>query len=364
MRLLIVFLGLLITCSVNFSQAPQNASLYVSKCRADEPLCETQEIVRYHFVDGDLKTSETIFTSQTQDIRFDLGASRIIDKHLLISSWGDVIDLNTRKVLYKSNGKLVRIRGSRMWIDVDKVNDDDLYVFDLKTLRTKRIKSSEDIEDLDGDDFSPNGRIVAKWSDSDPQFQFFQVSEEIALRRIRVVEGSFSAECSSRCSSWMRVPYVWIDNSRILTQRSNGDLITIDIYGKIKNVVKINIKETPDAQPNFLKDKFGNIFYHCDTTYLIDVEKNTFSIEQPPIGNGFTRKYGEGFWSEYFSDGKTIGKIWSGQGLASDNYLAVLYAKEGKNLGYPDGIKVWSKSKRNWVTIEEPSGVSLIDWID
>ncbi len=45
-------------------------------------------------------------------------------------------------------------------------------------------------------------------------------------------------------------------------------------------------------------------------------------------------------------------------------YLAVPYAKDGKNLGYPDGFKVWSRSTKKWITIDESWGLQLIDWVD
>jgi hypothetical protein len=81
-----------------------------------------------------------------------------------------------------------------------------------------------------------------------------------------------------------------------------------------------------------------------------------------PIGAGFSRTDGKPFWREYFFDGRSIGSVWSGGSAATRDYLAVQYAAEGVNLGYPDGVKVWNRVKKEWLAIPVKWGVQLIGW--
>ncbi len=352
----------------SLAQSPVE-SLYARKCKADETTCETQEIVRYDFHDGELKLRTIAFTSQTSDIRFDAGGNRIVDGSILLNRSGSVIDLRNGKVLFRRDGQLVAVIGSVVVIDYDNVKGDDLYTFDLKTHAKRQIKSRKDIEDLDRitSHISPNGKLVAKWKGGAfprSAFDFFAIDKSLTTKRIRSVLGGFSGSCSMRCSDMNRTPFVWVDNYRLLTQRENGDLVTIDTAGKVRNILKIEIDEEPDSIPSFGRDRYGNIFYYCDgTEYLIDIKNKTFSTNRLPLGHGFSKTNGDTFSTEYFYKGDSIGTAWSVGALATKNYLAVIYAADGKNLGYPDGFKVWNRFNKKWLTIDESWGFDLIDWV-
>jgi hypothetical protein len=366
MRLFIASLVLLFASTIHFAQDSQRASLYAFKCKTGVSLCGTQEIVRYDFQDGELKLRTVVFSSD--DIRFDVGHNQLVNGNILLNQWGDVIDLRAGRVLSHQSGDFVGIIGTTAVFDSDNEKDNDLYTFNIKTHVRKKIKSTKDIEDLDQvtSEFSPSGRLVAKWKQGHSLrsvFEFFSINEVLSVRKIRIVSGDFSASCSTICNDLNRTPFGWIDESRIITQRKNGELVTVDVTGRVRPVLTINIDDEPDSLPSFGRDHDGNVFYRCGgKSYLIDVKNKTFSTKRLPLGSGFAATDSDTFLTEYFYNGDSIGNVWSGGALATTNYLAVLYAKDGKNLGYPDGFKVWSRLTRKWVTIDDSPFFHLIGW--
>ncbi len=43
--------------------------------------------------------------------------------------------------------------------------------------------------------------------------------------------------------------------------------------------------------------------------------------------------------------------------------LLVAYGKDGSNLGYPDGVKVWNNFKKGRTTLEISWNAKIIGWI-
>ncbi len=231
--------------------------------------------MRYDFQNGELKLRTVVFTSQTDDIRFDVGRNQIVNGNILLNNWGDVIDLRTGKVLLQQDGELVAVIGSMLIIDRDNEKDDDLYTFDLRTHASRRIKSRKDIEDLDEitSQISPGGKLIAKWKGDGFRksvFEFSAIDKFLSTKKIRSVRGDFRGTCSARCSDMSRTPFAWIDDSKIITQRKNGDLVTVDITGRIRPVVKIQIEDQPDSTAQFLAGSLRQHFLSLRWNELFD----------------------------------------------------------------------------------------------
>lgn len=341
--------------------APPNLSLFTVQCKAGEESCHTQEIIRYDFKNGELTAKETILSMPIEEARFDLGENIIYQNRYIISGFGDIFDIRTRQVLGDGRGFLVDIVENNVIVEENKIDLEGFFAFNLETKKYRKLPPSNVFES-DGK-LSPNKKRFASWSFQNG-FQFDEVEHWKSIRKTKI-NGYFIASCSMRCSSSMKVPFVWIDNDRILTQKSNGEIISINVSGKIEKITNIKIDETPDSLPFIERDEFGNFSYYCNgTTYSIDLVNKTYTKDKAILGNNFESIHEEVFWAEYFYQGKSIGRVWSGDSSTYKGFLAMQYAKEGKNLGYPDGIKVWNDLKNDWITIEINWGVKIIGWIE
>ena len=358
-----LLLAVFTTSAVFQPSATGNADLYIVKCKADEGICDTQEIVRFTFEKGVLVSTNTLASFDTKEVRFDLGSNWIYNDRRLITGWGDVVDLETGKLLFKSKGDVVGNFGSKLLIDVDRVDDDDLFTLDLNTLSIFTISSNDNLEDLQETDFSPNGKVLARW-DQDDGFSFFEVDPKLNLRKLRDVKGEFSATCSLRCSSFSKAKFVWIDDQTVLTIESNERLASIDLSGKVKRFKPLTFDEQPDWLPHLSRDRQGNVFYeHFGIDYFVNLRSRSLS-RVAPLATGFSSISEGQFWQSFYFQGKSIGRHWSSGLIASQNFLATEYAAEGTNLGYPDGIKVWNTFTREWLTIEVSWGVRLVGWVE
>lgn len=368
--ILSLILAVFSTFALSQPTATGNADLYVTKCKAGEGICDTQEIVRFTFEKGALTSTKTLASFDTKEVRFDLGSNWIFNDRRLITRWGDVVDLETGKLLFKSNGDVVGNFGSKLLIDVDRVDEEDLFLLDLGSLQTTRIPSRSNIESFRPEDFSPDGKTVVNFNSSNFQVVgektgifFYGVAEDFSLKLLRLLNGDFKASCAAWCSEFGKTNHVWLDNKTILTQRENGHLVTVSTDGKVTDIVKIKVEDEIGSFPSFYKYA-GRVEYSCgDTTYQIDVKNKKFRAEAP-YNIGFSIVNGSEFWQGFYYNGKSIGRQWSSATEVSTTFLVTEYAAEGKNLGYPDGIKVWNTFTRTWQTIEINWGVRFVGLVE
>lgn len=365
-----LLLAIFSTSALSQPNATGNADFYIAKCKAGEGICDTQEIVRFTFEKGVLASTKTLASFDTKEVRFDLGSNWIYNDRRLITGWGDVVDLETGKLLFKSKGDVVGNFGSKLLIDVDRVDQEDLFLLDLNSLQSKRIPSRQNIENISLGDLSPNGSTLVDFNSSNFQtvgkdigIFFYTVAEDFSLKLQRRVPGDFAASCAKWCSEFGKTNHVWLDNKTILTQRENGHLVTVSTDGKVTDIVKIEVEDEIGSFPAFYKYA-GRVEYSCgNTTYQIDVKNKKFRAEGP-YEIGFSIVDGSEFWQEFHYNGKSIGRQWSSATEVSTSFLVTEYAAEGKNLGYPDGIKVWNTFTRTWQTIEINWGVRFVGWVE
>lgn len=362
----LIFLILVAFSYIVLGQNNKIISLIISQCQENERICDTQKIVRYNFLNGELKDKETLLSISTDEIRFDLGGNFIFRNRYIITDSGDVFDLKTKSIVYKSRGELLEIIDNKIITEVNRVDDEGFYSFDLRTNILKKIRQLKGFPETNLSKFSPNKKIFATWVRNGFQkskFIFYQIDGNLNLKKIKEVVGDFTASCSVRCSDSMKVGFVWVNDQKILTQKSNGKLVTVDLNGKIENITDLKINEVPDSLPFFEKDEFGNLIYYCNGAYYqINLKDKTFTKDKLGLGNGFESQDEDGFWVKYLYQGKQIGRLWSSSAMTYKDFLVIDYAKEGKNLGYPDGIKIWNSIKKDWIALEVNWGVRIIGW--
>lgn len=349
----IAFLLLAIFSLKAEAQSPyRQVSLLVAECRG-ESYCEP-ELVKYDFINGDLKGKETILGSD-----LDWGGtagSRILENRYLISGNGDVVDLIKREILHKSRGNLLKIEKGLLYYEHYFAAEAGIFVFDIETRTYKKL-------------LSPNKwELPGELSPDETKSAVYRL-DVIEIHQIgnpaKILKAELGAAHSAYSSDMHSVPLIWLDNERILTQRYNGDFVVLDLNGKVSDFARIGEEvkaEPPPHIPKFFRNLVGNIQYYGSERYLLDVKTKSYKKGWTQFGNGF-ESGGTGFWKTYYLDGEKIGRFWATDEITTKDFIAIGYQNKGETFGYPKGIKIWNKVKKDWITIDIDSP-QILGWVE
>jgi len=153
------------------------------------------------------------------------------------------------------------------------------------------------------------------------------------------------------------LPFLWLDNTRILTQESNGKLVVLNIDGTAEDLADVpDEKIVSGFPPRLWFDPLGRIIYTaCDKVYLIDLkEKRASLLPTYAVGNGFevsTAPDQQGLFS-IFHDGKEIGKRnfrhdWA---VIAPGLIAIPEVEPKGNPYMPTDVAVWNAARNEWQT--------------
>src|SRR6267142_2542235 len=248
--------------------AEHKYSLILAEYGKDPAGKQTQTLVRYHFNAGQMVAKESLLTTRTFDLRYDLGPNQIYRDRFVITRWGDVIDLTTGRMLWKSDGDLVTIDrdSNSVIIRVNRDTDRGIYSFDLNSFRYLKVQQPGLWEKRGV--LSPNGQLSAagatdqfelrdgeRWLDQGTIWLRRPDGKEVSL-------GGFRRENDFTCSELPNPPtFLWLDNEHLLTQQRNGNLVRTEITGRVDPVLTIPGVTTNYCGPQLLRDADNNIYY-------------------------------------------------------------------------------------------------------
>lgn len=338
-------------------------TLVVAECVSTAGVCSKEELVGYHFRSGALASREVILRVDVSRVRFDLRQNHIYRNRYVITRWGDIVDVQNKKLLHDGEGEYVASEGDRIIQHLEKSDQRGYFYYDLKTKEFARLKqpgkwalpgllSPDQTRSLE----TPNGDSI--WLHD-------------LIEKKRLLGSGFQIGQAVEASFFPSAPVFWLDDQRILSQRNNGEIVLVSLDGKVTPVATIPIKdEKAYSPPRFFRDRAGRIVYGWSGwSFVINVEEKSYTpLEWVALGFGFeaesVRNATYGHIIRY--EGKEIGRLWASIHLAPamDGYAAFEYGDVGSNLGYPKGIKVWSRATAQWTTIDRKSSVTLIGWID
>src|SRR5215204_4407796 len=118
----------------------RDVALLVAECVAAKGLCNTQELVAYHFKNGVLTSRGLIVKANTDHVRFDLDKNHICRNRYVITNWGDVVDIQNREVLHEGEGEYVTTENNLIIQHVDKADLRGYYAYDLNTKQYLPLK--------------------------------------------------------------------------------------------------------------------------------------------------------------------------------------------------------------------------------
>ncbi|MEA1958707.1 MAG: hypothetical protein U9N44_03410 [Chloroflexota bacterium] len=182
---------------------------------------------------------------------------------------------------------------------------------------------------------------------------------------------------------------MWIDNETIITQISNGEIVTLKIDGSVEPVVNIGLKEEGDPEwwtsglgsgilsASFSTGSMGQVIYNLlypwspdqepgvnSKSFVIDIEGKTYSIYEPEwidLGNGFEAEQTlEASYRDIRYNEIDIGREWffELETVTMEGYLAIA-CYDGP--GNPESVKVWRSANEEWTTIDFESPIWLAD---
>jgi len=380
--LLLLYLALLM---LPLRASEHNYSLILAEYGEDSTGEQTQTLVRYRFKAGKIVATRRLLTTRTLDLRYDVGPNLIYRNRFIITKGGDVIDLTTGRILWKSDGDLVAIDrdSDSVIIRVDRETDQGIYSFDLNSFRYRKVQQPGPWE-MPGVR-SPGGQLSA--SGTTDEVQEWPLSGKISLWRPdgkEVSLGEFPSESADNCSGIPGRPtFLWLDDQHLLTQQGNGNLVRVDITGKVEPLFTVPGVKTHVCGPQLLRDADNNIYYDdWEHAWLIHIpeapwlwqgDSNWFVAEssyEPYLWQG----HGNGFASEFRQDpaygqkilhrGIEIGRWWSSSMVTAPGHIALIFGPVGSNLGYPEGVKVWSVENEKWTTITPKWLTAIIGWVE
>lgn len=338
----------------------QDVALIAVECVAVKGLCEQQNLVRFRFRNGVLVSQDVILNTKTVRVRFALNDNQLYRNRYVINRSADIVDVQNKQVLHEGDGEYVATEGDRIIQRLDSSRTKGYFYYDLKTDRYRRLSrfmkwelpgllSPDQTKSVEGD------------------------GDSIWLHRLgrpkKLLGSGFSVQAEIYVSFFARPPVFWLDDTRILTQKNNGEVVSLQLDGTVTPIVKIPINEPNDAEPSFHRDLDGRIIYRVSgRRFVINVDEKSYSAhEWSTLGFGFDaeneRNASYGHVVRY--RGKEIGRLWATVWGAPtiDGHVAFLYGDVGSNLGYPKGIQVWSSVSNSWTKINPKWVTHVIGWV-
>jgi hypothetical protein len=290
------------------------------------------------------------------------GWQRLVAGRHLVTGCGGVFDLREKKVLNAER------RGLWAWCDEKKVaysvedptRVQGRFTFEYATGTLTRTGSSRKGEWAwtigAAVELSPNREMGVEWRGCDELILHRKGREPKSLGKGFTLDvprkwARFVAE-----RSW-GLPILWLDDERLLTQRGNGKLVTVDLSGRVEEVA--TIKAVPKVtEARLFRDGSGTIVYEAGDHHAINLAKRTAEkSEWQGLGHGFAVSWE---WDEKRGhrlrhNGKEIGRFRCDPDTAraAPGYLAI--CKDGE----PDEeephtrgpVVVWSASTGAWTTV-------------
>lgn len=355
---LLVFLML---WGTSFASDP---TLILSECAPHpEGLCKEIELVRYEFCKGELTRRVNLQKPRHEDVHFNLGQSRIIDQRYAVSHWGDIFDLEENTLLHIGVGTYLGVEANLVYHWVNNINyPQGVYTYDLSSNRYHLLAAPGKWA-LPGR-LSPDGKKSIVGS----PFGDGAATLHTLNGKPKTIATGLEVELDRLASTLSKPPFLWVDNDTVLTQKSNGKLILLDMDGTIHPLVEI-----PDLKPLISNPKLdpgpdGQVIYRCGgACFEIDIEGRRYDAMQwMPIGDGFEIELyrGKKRGMRIRHQGRVIGEYWCKRSSAAttDGHIAVEHGPVGSNLGYPEGVMVWSAESTQWTEIPIPFIENIIGW--
>ncbi|MBI3510370.1 MAG: hypothetical protein HY064_06880 [Bacteroidetes bacterium] len=319
---------------------------------------------------GEEKIMDVI--TQTDDdnlprIRFDLGPNQIYRDRYIITSYGNVIDMQEKKVLVDSHDQFMKASGDSLIFYTNDIFRGEFYsVLNLRTGNYFQVKNPafkvKTGQDVEADCTLKNYKI----------YLYPPSAEKIELVR----DAGYGEDVSLIPGAHHQCPIFWIDHDDFLypNYSAQHDFVSINKVnvssGTEEKIGEIDQLPENHSLSRFYKSPEGTIVYECSRgNFGIDYAKkkilelqflsagNDFSISvNEHDGKGRDVRNGENVIGTYFCDPATAV---STKGLIAFPYEIVL-----ANEHYLQGYMVWSSATTKWQSFGDSDLCAVIGWTE
>ena len=354
--------------------APQKkVSLLVAEYDDNAAKNHLQYLVNYVFIDGAMITKETLLSIPTQKegikgnyVRFDIGKNKIYRNRYIVTGIGNVIDIQTKKLLVSEQSTFIAFSGDSIIFYTDDIFKGKYFsVLNLKT---------ESYQKVTNPNYNPIPRPDVEVDETTKPFSIS--AYYITGKKDVLVKDAGYGEAQPLVGDDVKrkFPIFWLDNTSFLYANFNKTQGTSTIY-KVslnKTIEKIaDIDAIPaTAQNTYFELSNGNIIYSCGKgRFAVDIKKQKAEkILYESVGNNFSveteenPKYGR---TIKFED-KEAGKKWCRVDNAKtiDGYAAFQNDIVIGTEHYPQGVAVWNTTTQGWTSINISSLADIIGWVE
>jgi len=334
----------------------------------------------YDFSDGVLTDATAVANVGWSVPTFQRSSVRILDDHHVVSGGGDVVDLRDGRQVPRGGlaaARTVLCGVGDGCIYVRALPDGDCRRLDLFSGRITEPENPQRWT-LPGVR-SPSGLRSVQLGP--PGGATSYPPRDIWLHEVGAepcpLGDGFGARMHMLSSSIPTAPLMWLDEERVLTQWTTGDLAVLHLDGTVEPLCKLpTVSEEMlgaifegDTGGRFERSPEGGIVYSMmyldhdrkklrHHRFLIDPDKGTYQPygrDWVPLGHGFDHGEGTG-WGIAVPlryRGRTIGscnEFSARRALAADGHLAVVE---------DDTLKVWAAATGSWTVVPPAAGERL-----
>lgn len=357
-----------------FRAPSQKQSLLIAEYDGNAAINHLQHLMNYVFVDGAMVSRETILSLPAQKtgvkgdyVRFDLGKNIIYRNRYIVTSIGNVIDINTKKLLVSERGDFVKFSGDSIVFHTNDIFKGKYYsVLNLQTEKFQKVENAN---------YNPLPRPDIEVDES---IQPFNISAYYVTGKkdVLVRDAGYGESQPLIGDDVKRVFAIfWLDNSSFLYANFSQNQQVASIYkvNTNKTIEKIAVIDgIPATAENAYFDlaSDGSIFYSCGKgRFLIDIKKKlAIKLLFEPIGNNFfiesdeNPKYGRMVKYETTEAGKKWCRIDNAK--TTNGYVAFQSDLVIGTEHYPQGVVVWNNTTKKWTMLNIMSLANIIGWVE
>ena len=351
----------------------KHQKLIAAEYRIDTPRAGNfTYLVSYNFIDGLLKSKDTILGS---DIKYDLFNIFIYKNRYIISNSSYVIDLKKKELIFEKSDHFVKTSGdSVIFHRKDLLTGTGYLMLDLKTENYNFINNEERNYDKERNSSPDKNHYLSIDRDRIPYKIWLHSSD--GKKRIVVNDAARGPNITIQSPT---VETHWLDNNSFIYavhERKSDSVnkefskVTLRIFDIQNNSDKsfyiLDSVGNAGLNGKFFIDNIGQAVYRTNglDSYLIDTaNSNLIKYSFYEKGYNFSiRGSAQGDTIKY--ENIEVGIQWGQNAVVTHKIIAMAYGEVGSNLAYPKGIKVWSQLSNTWTTIEVPWLSKLIGWVE